>query len=91
MPQGLAAPSTLTAMVQAGGVVHLTWSDVANETGYRIYQWNGTGWFVAGTVGANVTAFDVAGLVRPATYYFYVEAFNATERASTAWVSLALS
>jgi hypothetical protein len=75
----LAPPADVVAAVE-GGVVHVTWSDVAGETGYRVERSvDGGDWTTIGTVDADVTEhFDVD--VTPATTYHYrVVALGETE------------
>jgi fibronectin type 3 domain-containing protein len=79
----LAPPSSFTAGVLPGGTVRLSWADTAGEDGYRVYLWNGSAYTVIANLNAGMTWFDVAGLARQRTYYFYVEAFRGTEKAAT--------
>jgi len=67
--------------------INLVWSDVANETGYRIYKWNGATWQVLTTLSSNVTSYSNTGLSAGSTYFYYVEAFNGTGSANGAWKS----
>lgn len=54
----------------------MTWSDVANETGFRIEQASASAgpWTTAGTVAAGVTSFLDTGLLSNTRYYFRVVA-----------------
>src|SRR5262245_32160405 len=52
-----AAPPSFTATALSGTQAKLSWSDVAGEDGYRVFQWTGYAWANAGAVGANVTSF----------------------------------
>ncbi len=71
----------------------VTWTDVANETGYRI-RWSTSATFATGvstgTVGANVTTFTTGNLPRGTNYYFQVQSFNNITGAS-AWADAAPS
>jgi fibronectin type 3 domain-containing protein len=68
----------LQASAVSNTQINLTWSNVANETGYRIERKTGTGGTFAeiGTVGANVTSFSSTGLSANTTYCYRVRAFN---------------
>src|SRR4051812_40769491 len=47
------APPSFSATALSGTQVRLSWSDVAGEDGYRVFQWTGYAWANAGAVGAN--------------------------------------
>ncbi len=68
--------------------VKVNWTDVAGESGYRVYQWNGSATVLAATVGANVTTFTVGNLNPNRIQWFTVEAFDATTRGRSSWVSI---
>jgi hypothetical protein len=75
-----AAPTNLTASVAAQSV-DLSWTDNSNnETGFRIAISldGGATWSNVGTVGANVTSFNVTGLKPGTRYLFKVRAANGT-------------
>ena len=76
------APASLQATAVSSSQVNLTWADVANETGYRIYRGDGA---LVATVGANTTTYQVSGLAAGQTQALRVEAFNAVNSASTGW------
>ena len=80
---------TLTAV--SGSQINLSWSDVSNETGYRVYKWNGVTatWQVLNTLNANVTTYSDKNLTAGVTYFYYVEAFNTAGAASAALSSVA--
>jgi hypothetical protein len=81
------APGNFTVTAISSSQIRLTWSDGANETGYRIYRWNGVtaSWQVANTAAANTTTFTDSGLAANTTYFYYVEAFNTAGSASVAY------
>ncbi|MFO0863079.1 MAG: fibronectin type III domain-containing protein [Gemmataceae bacterium] len=82
-------PNPLNVTAISTSSVMVTWGNVASETGYRIYQWNGSSWFVvANNIAANTTSYTVTGLASRSTYYFYVEAFNNDSHAWTDWKSV---
>jgi FtsP/CotA-like multicopper oxidase with cupredoxin domain len=62
--------------------VTLTWTDTSNnETGFRIQRANDLNFqlgVVTSTVGANIQTFTTGNLPRAATFYFRVQAFNAS-------------
>lgn len=55
----------------------VTWTDLTGETSYRIERWSGLSWAAVASVGANVTSYTNAGLVKGKLYYFRVRAVNA--------------
>ena len=85
----ITAPTNVAVSGITGTQATLTWSAATGQTGYHIYTWNGTSAVLVGTVGATVTTFKVQNLTPGITTYFYVQSFNATSYASSAWVSVA--
>ena len=88
-----AAPAPVTATYTPQGTnprVTLTWTNVANESGYRIQRaldssfGPGSG-VVTSTVGANITTFTTGNLLHNVSYYFRVQAFNNAD--PSAWVN----
>jgi FtsP/CotA-like multicopper oxidase with cupredoxin domain len=81
------APAILTATAARQGVserVTVTWTNVADETGYTI-QWSANATFTpvsgSSSVGANVTTFTTGNIARQ-VWYVRVGAFNAS---GTTW------
>jgi titin len=74
-----ASPTTVTASSSSPTQVDLTWTDVADETGYRVERsYDGvTGWMTVGTTGKDVTTFSDTGLPPSTTVYYRVFATNA--------------
>jgi hypothetical protein len=68
---------TLTAAVISSTQINLSWTNVANETSYKL-EWsaNGTtGWTqIGGTIAANTTTFNHTGLSVSTPYYYRVSA-----------------
>jgi hypothetical protein len=68
---------TLTAAVISSTQINLSWTNVANETSYKL-EWsaNGTtGWTqIGGTIAANTTTFNHTGLTASTPYYYRVSA-----------------
>jgi hypothetical protein len=86
----ITAPTNLKATAVNAGTIGLSWKDSVGENGYRVYQWNGssvTSPVLVATLAANTTGYQATGLVPGQTYYYYVQAFNATATANTGWVS----
>jgi large repetitive protein len=82
------APTGLQLTAISPTQVKLTWNNVPNELGFRIYEWNGTASSLVTTVGENVTTSTV-GLLSPLhQYYFSVMAFDQSTTASSAWLSV---
>ncbi len=86
----LTAPtiSSITAVSVSSATV--TWSPVANETGYRILLWNGTQGVAIATVGAQTTTTTVTQLPAGQQVWLAVEAFTATAQADSAWGTVTL-
>jgi hypothetical protein len=74
----LATP-TLTATVISATQINLLWTNVANESSYKL-EWsaNGTtGWTqIGGTIAANTTTFSHTGLTASTAYYYRVSAIG---------------
>jgi 1,4-alpha-glucan branching enzyme len=71
----------LTSVLQANGVVNLTWVDNSQiETGYRIYRKKSSSstYTLLGQQSANQTNFVDTSLEPLTEYDYYVEAFNST-------------
>ncbi len=81
------APAWFNAVAVSSTQVTLSWGDVANETGYRIYRNEGT---LLAQVGANTTSYQATGLTGGQWYAFRVEPFNAASSASTGWQSVVM-
>src|SRR5689334_1494694 len=58
----LAAPTISNINAVSISSATVTWSPVANETGYRILLWNGTVGVAVATVGSHMTATTVGHL-----------------------------
>ena len=71
-------PSGLIATAASSSAINLTWSNVADELGYRIERsLNGSsGWQDIGSTQADVTSFQDQGLAAGTTYFYRVLAFN---------------
>ncbi|HEX8253140.1 MAG TPA: fibronectin type III domain-containing protein, partial [Thermoanaerobaculia bacterium] len=79
-PATPAAPTALNANVTSVSTVSLSWTDNAtNESGFGLERCAGTSctnFTQFAQVGANVTAFNAAGLSKNTYYRFRVRAFN---------------
>ena len=62
----------------------LSWTDVTQETGYRVYQTTAGVEQLVATLAANTTQYTVNGLVKETTYRLRVAAFNAGGETSSA-------
>lgn len=84
-------PITAPTNFRIGGVtqtqINLAWNNASGATGYRVYGWNGTQAVLLGSTTPTVPAFTAKNLNPGTTYYFMVQAFNATNSASTGWIS----
>ncbi|MEL6673342.1 MAG: endonuclease [Bacteroidota bacterium] len=73
---GLAAPANLQLTASAT-TLSLSWSDVANETGYEVYRsTDNVSYALLATTGANATSYVDAAVSGGATYYYYVAAYD---------------
>jgi hypothetical protein len=75
------APSYLTAVAQPLDQISLSWSNVANEWGYKVERSpNGwSGWEQIATTWADSTSYVDSGLSADTTYYYRVRAYNAVD------------
>jgi len=73
-----ASPTTVTAVASSPTQIDLEWTDVANETGYRLERSDGSGgWTTVATTGQDVTSSSDTGLTPGTTYSYRVFATNA--------------
>ena len=87
---GITTPTNVKTTVLGASSIALSWNDVAGETGYRVFAWNGNAGSTATVIAnlaANTTGYQAVGLLPGRTYSFYVQAFNATNFANSVWVS----
>jgi hypothetical protein len=84
-------PTNLAVTDVTNTAVTLTWGDSQGETGYRVYQWDGTQPVLIATLPAGTTSTRVTGLAGLTRYYFYVEAFNNSNSVATAWLPVLTS
>ena len=72
-------PSGLAAIATSSSQINLSWTDVANETGYKIERKTGSGgtYSQIATVGAGVVSYSNTGLAANTTYFYRVRATNA--------------
>lgn len=84
----VSAPQNFTVTATSSTTAQLAWSTVTGASGYRVYEWiNGQAVQVA-SLGAGTTSTTISGLKAGSLDYFYVNAYNATSSASTAWASI---
>src|SRR5205085_954212 len=70
-----ATPTGLTATAASSSQINVGWTDVANETGYKIERsTDGTTWTQVATTRANVTTYANTGLTAGTVYYYRVKA-----------------
>lgn len=73
----LSTPGSFVAADVSSSQINLTWTDVANESSYRL-EWspNGTtGWTqIGGIIAAGTTSYNHTGLTASTTYYYRLKA-----------------
>jgi len=78
LPLPPSAPSNLVATAYTNSEVHLSWGDVTNETGYKIYRSlspGGTYSLIDSTI-ANINYYDDDELKAQTQYCYRVKAYN---------------
>jgi len=71
-------PTGVTATATSDTAVTVSWTDLPNETGYRVERQAGNGaWTAAGTVAADVTSYADSGLTEATRYSYRIVALNA--------------
>lgn len=71
------SPANVQATVASYSAITVSWTDVADETGYRVERQLGNGtWVVLGTTPAGVTSFTDTNLAMGVRYAYRVAAFN---------------
>lgn len=75
---GTPSPTTVTVESVSANAIVLTWTDVADETGYRVERSRdgANDWVAIATTGQDVTILKDAGLRPGSTYYYRVVATN---------------
>src|SRR5207247_6843895 len=77
-----AAPS-LRAATASSSQINLTWSNVANQTGYQLQRsQDGSTWVQIASLGADVTSFGDGGRMALTTYSYRVRALGACSYAT---------
>jgi hypothetical protein len=67
------APSSLSASATSSSGITVRWADLSNnESGFRVYRWNGSTWVSVATVGAGNSSYPDSGLSANTTYYYTV-------------------
>jgi hypothetical protein len=71
-----ASPSVVTAVSVSATEIEVSWTDVRNETGYRIERSTSAaqGWVMIATTPPGATTYNDAGLPSGATYFYRVVA-----------------
>jgi hypothetical protein len=78
------APSGLTATAVSTTQINLAWTDVSNDTGYRVERKTGLGGTYAeiATTSNSEVSYSSTGLTDSTTYYYRVRAYNAAGNSS---------
>ena len=65
----------------------MAWDDVSNETGYNIYEWNGTDFVFLASVAADVITYTETRGTCGWNEYYQVSAYNGNgESPKAPWV-----
>ncbi len=73
------APTFGSAFGVSTTEIELQWNDrSSNETGFKIFRFNGASWAEVSDVGAGVTTFTDSSLSAGTSYYYWVWAYNAS-------------
>ncbi len=71
------APSNVSLITNSDSAQTVSWTDnSSNESGFYIYQWNGSSWTYHSAVGANVTSKYITDLSCGTSYTFGVRSYN---------------
>ncbi|MGE0088836.1 MAG: GEVED domain-containing protein [Bacteroidales bacterium] len=72
------APNTPTlAATSTTSSINLTWNNVTNETGYKIYKsTTGSNFTLLTTLTADIVSYSDAAVVSGQNYYYYITAYN---------------
>jgi len=73
------SPGTLDCIGILPGSINISWSDVSDETGYKIYRGNINNTNLAmfvGTTGINIVNWTNTGLTENTKYYYWVKSTN---------------
>ncbi|MBN1759623.1 MAG: fibronectin type III domain-containing protein [Chitinispirillaceae bacterium] len=79
VPAIIPAPPTLTATATGSNTINLSWNDVANEQGYKLFiSTGGSGFTSLITLVAGNTSYQVTGLTPETAYRFKIQSYNGT-------------
>lgn len=71
----LSTPGSFTATQASSSQINLSWSDVANDSGYKIYRGTTSSFGSASlihTTSAGATSYNNTGLAAATTYYYWI-------------------
>lgn len=90
MPPEPAAPSSLTAPAIAYNQITLSWTDVADEAGYRVERATGTGNFtvIADNLPPDTVSYTDTIVAQNTSYQYRVVAFNVSGEAAAGALSV---
>jgi hypothetical protein len=88
LAQPIAAPTQLV-LTPSDTSVNLSWHAANGADGYRVYEWDGTQPQLVGHTDLKTTTFAITGLRPGTSYWFFVQAFNNSNTASTPWKNVA--
>jgi hypothetical protein len=74
-----AAPVMTSAVGTSPTQVRLTWQDTSNnESGFKVFRWNGSAWAQIATLGPNTTSYTDSGRSPAVNYSYWVWAYTAS-------------
>jgi hypothetical protein len=83
----ITAPTNVRVTNVAPTSQMIQWGSATGATGYNVFGWDGARAFLIGSTSSLVTSFSVQNLRPGVTYFYYVQAFNPSNKANSPWVS----
>ena len=72
-----AAPVLTSVVAISSSQIRLDWNDSSNnETGFKVYRWNGSAWILITTLAANAISYTDSGLAAGTFYAYWVWSYS---------------